>query len=154
MSDPVDVDEVYGPIIRSAAARPVENSAVRIYRKVGAYEAPTPTPEDLAALALRLDLKVRVKRPEVLEFFSPSKRGGASKFYRLPALSQAEIDNRADRIINHRDKAWTVPVGSLGRNGKVSQTTTQSLLIWITSHLDGVLVNADEVAIVVEPIID
>lgn len=121
-----------------------------IYRKDAVGAKPKRlTKAQADKLAQRLELVARVKRPELVEFFT------SGDFYKLPAVSPKCIDNRPHRIMEHANDCWPIPDSCLGRvadkvasGDKVAvKSATQSILLWIKQNLADV-VNPDHVSVV------
>lgn len=90
---------------------------------------------------IRMDIRVaekRVERPELEEIF----RSGA--FFNLPAYKSEVLASPFSRA-NGGAVGLEIPVGSLGRKKQVTESTAESLLLWVKLHLSEV-VRAKEVA--------
>lgn len=114
-----------------------------LYRKATGRKVRKLSKADASALAERLELLARVKRPSLVAFFL------SGEFNSLPALSTRCIDNRGHRLMEHRNDGWVIPDDSLGRSGTADRAQAQSIILWIKGNLSDV-VDPDSVSIVVQ----
>lgn len=115
-----------------------------VYRKSVAEKFRQPT-KAVAERAEKVALAtMRVDREDTLTFF---REGG---FRALPALSSAEVRNRAMRMLDHEASCWVVPSSQYGRIGTDTRSTCESFRLWIAKNCAPWITGKDEVAVVWE----
>lgn len=127
--------------------------SVVIYRKDVGYLPTKLSADQLAYLRRMLEMKCRVRRPDVEALFIPERAGVFSRFHKLYALPQHVIDNRPERLLNWADYGIVIPANNLGRVGKATKGSVDSLNLWIAQNLSTV-VDPAEVSVVLEERLD
>ncbi len=125
------------------------SSRIAVYRKASAYSPPRPTKAEHERGLTILNLKCRVRRPELESLFIPTQAGRKPAFESLVELPASIIKSKADRILDHLDDGWTVPAESLGRGGVADVRQAESVRIWVARWL-APWVHLDSVAVVFE----
>jgi len=125
---------------------------VALYRKESASPRPKVSAKVRRDTLEAIEHLARVQRPSLTEFVA------SGEFYRLPALTPAQVKDAAVRAYAHGAKGWEIPTDSLGRKADAAvashdaaRSTAESVRLWLAKNMAS-LIEPSHVAVVVEEV--